>query len=207
MKIKDPSLKEMEAFLEQNKNAKEASDEDIAEAIYWFAENHNEGMGSNLYEAKCQSDFRPSRRTNGIKGVTSEAVYNLLSIEYAGIDLQGTKDWNKQARAAYAIQAIKAYAKAKDEGCGESDIQDLISDLLHLKALIYDDPDEDEEAKASETVQSAFENYVEENDRIDHLELIETLDVQVEHQRDLVTWLKEVGRTDPVEWMKPKKES
>lgn len=54
---------------------------------------------------------------------------------------EATKNWNNQIRATNAALALAAYVKIKGEpeGPDEDDIQNLIVDLLHLKALVSEE--------------------------------------------------------------------
>ena len=56
--MQDPTYDEMETFL-KTLTIYEASEFDIACAIYWFSSLWHSGQWSNLYSALCRSEYSP----------------------------------------------------------------------------------------------------------------------------------------------------
>ena len=80
----DPTLSEMQAFLLSNPYAAEADSLDVAQAIYWFANDWHSGQWSNLYAALCGVGYTPGACENGCDcfDVAAE-LYAALEAEYA----------------------------------------------------------------------------------------------------------------------------
>lgn len=57
--MRDVTFEEMKTFLLTLK-IYEASEFDIAQAIYWFSNNWHGGQFTNLYSAICESCYNPS---------------------------------------------------------------------------------------------------------------------------------------------------
>jgi hypothetical protein len=53
------------------------------EAIYWFATHNHGGQNSNLYEALCTSQFKPSILSNGPEEGLARELYDLMTESFA----------------------------------------------------------------------------------------------------------------------------
>lgn len=78
----DPNKDELLNMIERQGEG--ASDFDIEEAIYWFANNYHGGQSSNLYSVLGVSEFRPGMHSNGPTTDASKDIYNWLVLEYTG---------------------------------------------------------------------------------------------------------------------------
>ena len=82
-KCQDPTLEEMTAYLQQGEY--ETDEGEIAEAIYWFANDWHLGSTSNLYEALCICPYQPGPICEGMEpGTMAELLYDALKAEYIG---------------------------------------------------------------------------------------------------------------------------
>lgn len=113
-------------------------DQATTRAIYKFCKHWHKGQDSNLY--RMMSSMKVSGDV--VLEADEEEIYNALVLHFTGCDMAAKIAWNNRVRATRACRALHAYVDAKDEKADESDIQDLISDLMHLKALIYEGSDE-----------------------------------------------------------------
>lgn len=131
----------------------------IACATHKFCEHFHGGQGTNLYANMCSIGIRGDNELDE----EAEEIYNALVLHFTGCDIEAMIAWNNRMRAVYAMKAVKAYAEAKGEPCEECDIDDLVTDLLHLKSLAYA-PDKEtvSEDAAQELAQSAFGRFTEE---------------------------------------------
>lgn len=67
-----------EGYLEASMDAEDFTF-DVEEAIYWYANKHHGGMGSNLYEVLSTSEFRPGPCATGpCPGSMAEVLYEHL---------------------------------------------------------------------------------------------------------------------------------
>lgn len=107
-------------------------------AIYKFYEHWHQRQNSNLY--RMMSSMKVSGDV--VLEADEEEIYNALVLHFTGCDMAAKIAWNNRVRATRACRALRAYVDAKNENADESDIQDLISDLMHLKALVYEGSDE-----------------------------------------------------------------
>lgn len=107
-------------------------------AIYKFCEHWHQRQNSNLY--RMMSSMKVSGDV--VLEADEEEIYNALVLHFTGCDMAAKIAWNNRVRATRACRALRAYVDAKNENADESDIQDLISDLMHLKALVYEGSDE-----------------------------------------------------------------
>lgn len=116
----------------------EYMDQATTRAIYKFCEHWHQGQDSNMY------GMMSSMKVSGdvVLEADEEEIYNALVLHFTGCDMAAKIAWNNRVRATRACRALHAYVDAKNEKADESDIQDLISDLMHLKALIYEGSDE-----------------------------------------------------------------
>lgn len=157
---KDPNLQEMVKELDQFAKDNEIAAIEIAEGIHNFAVDFHTGQNSNLYAVTSAQGFRP-----GMAGVMSEngkLVYDELVARFMGYRPSVLAAWNGQQRAARALLAIRAYAKAKGEEPDETDLQDLLTDMLHLMK-VADKTQED----MGTMMRLAVENFTEEVDEAD----------------------------------------
>lgn len=116
----------------------EHMDQATTRAIYKFCKHWHQGQDSNLY--RMMSSMKVSGDV--VLEADEEEIYNALVLHFTGCDMAAKIAWNNRVRATRACRALHAYVDAKDEKADESDIQDLISDLMHLKALVYEGSDE-----------------------------------------------------------------
>lgn len=107
-------------------------------AIYKFCEHWHQRQNSNLY--RMMSSMKVSGDV--VLEADEEEIYNALVLHFTGCDMAAKIAWNNRVRATRACRALHAYVDTKDEKADESDIQNLISDLMHLKALVYEGSDE-----------------------------------------------------------------
>ena len=182
-----------------------AGEHHVVEAAWWFASNFHNGQGSNLYRALTALDYRPGATRSGPeKGSLVEAIYDSLCQEFAGESHAAIQRWENRARAAYACAAVRAYAKAKGEGADESDIEDLIGDLLHLKALVYGDKTTHEQDEEIERAASLGMDHAT-NERCGAAEYERSggLTMTDEQQCDLIDFIRDNGMYDLDKLEKP----
>lgn len=130
---KDPNLKEMVEAVNDFARQQEIAAIDIAEGIHNFAVDFNGGQTSNLYAATSAQGFKP-----GMSGIMSEdgkAIYDELARQFVGFDPTVLAKWNAEQRAARALIAVNAFANARGEVADETDLQDILTDILHLMRL------------------------------------------------------------------------
>ena len=116
----------------------EYMDQATTRAIYKFCKHWHQEQDSNLYRMMLSMKVRG----DVVLEADEEEIYNALVLHFTGCDMAAKIAWNNRVRATRACRALHAYVDAKNEKADESDIQDLISDLMHLKALIYEGSDE-----------------------------------------------------------------
>ena len=182
-----------------------AGEHHVVEAAWWFASNFHSGQGSNLYRALTELDYRPGATRSGPeKGSLVEAIYDGLCQEFAGYSPAAIQRWENRSRAAYACQAVLAYAKAKDEDAEECDIEDLIGDLLHLKALVYGDKTTHEQDQEIERAASLGMDHAT-NERCGAAEYERNtgLTMTDEQQCDLIDFIRDNGMYDLDKLEKP----
>jgi len=182
-----------------------AGEHHVVEAAWWFASNFHSGQDSNLYRALTALDYRPGAARSGPrKGSLVEAIYDGLCQEFTGKSSAAIQRWENRARAAYACAAVRAYAKAKDENAEECDIEDLIGDLLHLKALVYGDRTESEQEKEIQRAASLGMDHVT-NERCGAAEYERSggLTMTDEQQFDLIDFIRDNGMYDLDKLEKP----
>ena len=81
--MKDPTFEEMKSFLSgPSFKIWEASEFDIACAIYWFSTNWHSGQWSNLYSAISLCGYRPGIMEDGPFDIGME-LYIALESEYS----------------------------------------------------------------------------------------------------------------------------
>ena len=182
-----------------------AGEHHVVEAAWWFASNFHSGQDSNLYRALTALDYRPGATRSGPrKGTLVEAIYDGLCQEFTGKSPAAIQRWENRARAAYACAAVRAYAKAKDENAEECDIEDLIGDLLHLKALVYGDRTESEQEKE---IQRAASRGMDDttNERCGAAEYEQSANFTMtdEQQCDLIDFIRDNGMHDLDKLEKP----
>ena len=182
-----------------------AEEHHVVEAAWWFASMFYERQDSNLYRALTELDYRPGTRRSGPeKGSLVEAVYDCLCQEFAGYSPSAVQRWENRSRAAYACQAVLAYAKAKDEDAEECDIENLIGDLLHLKALVYGDKTaHEQDAKIQHAVSLGMENVT--NERCGAAEYERNTDITMTdaQQDDMIDFIRDNGMYDLDKLKKP----
>ena len=130
---KDPNLKEMVEAVNDFARQREIAAIDIAEGIHNFAVDFHGGQTSNLYAATSAQGFKP-----GMSGIMSEggkAIYDELARQFVGFDPTVLAKWNAEQRAARALIAVNAFANARGELADETDLQDILTDILHLMRL------------------------------------------------------------------------
>lgn len=195
---KDPTGSELLAAAREAASAIGADELEVGEAAYWFANHHHEGQYSNLYKALTELGCRPGPTRSGPeKGSATEAVYDALCVEFTGKSPAAVQRWENRARAAYACAAVNAYAKAKNEGAEECDIEDLIGDLLHLKALVYGDKTEREQDEEIERAASlGMDHATNERCGVAEYEQSTCLTMTDEQQCDLIEFIRETGAYD-----------
>lgn len=182
-----------------------AGEHHVVEAAWWFASNFHSGQGSNLYRALTALDYRPGATKSGPeKGSLVEAIYDGLCQEFAGESPAAIQRWENRAKAAYACAAVRAYAKAKDENAEECDIEDLIGDLLHLKALLYGDTTTREQDEEIERAASLGMDHAT-NERCGAAEYEQNtgLTMSDEQQCDLIDFIRDNGMYDLDKLEKP----
>lgn len=83
MTMRDPTLEEMVIALSTGGYTDPEDDNslDIAEAIYWFANDWHGGQNSNLYSVLSTSPFRPSPLASGPESPADE-LYDALVLEF-----------------------------------------------------------------------------------------------------------------------------
>lgn len=195
---KDPTGSELLAAAREAASAIGADELEVGEAAYWFANHHHEGQYSNLYKALTELGCRPGPTRSGPeKGSATEAVYDALCVEFTGKSPAATQRWENRARAAHAYAAVNAYAKAKGEDADESDIEDLVSDLMHLKALVYGDRTESEQEKEIQrTLRWGESHATEERCGAAEYEPNGELEMPDNQQEDLIEFIRETGAYD-----------
>lgn len=172
-----------------------AGEHHVAEAAWWFASNFHSGQDSNLYKALAELGCRPGPTWSGPeKGSATEAVYDALCVEFTGKSPADIQRWENRARAAYACQAVRAYAEAKGEGADESDIEDLIADLLHLKALVYGDKTaHEQDAEIQHAASLGMEHVTNERCGAAEYERNTGLTMTDKQQDDLIDFIRDNG--------------
>ena len=195
---KDPTGSELLAAAREAASTIGADELEAGEAAYWFASNFHSGQDSNLYKALAELGCRPGPTRSGPeKGSATEAVYDALCVEFTGRSPSAIQRWENRVRAAHACAAVRAYAEAKGEGADESDIEDLIGDLLHLKALVYGDRTESEQEKE---IQRAASRGMDDttNERCGAAEYEQSANFTMtdEQQCDLIEFIRKVGVYD-----------
>ena len=183
-----------------------AGEHNVVEAAWWFASNFHSGQGSNLYRALTALDYRPGATRSGPrKGTLVEAIYDGLCQEFAGYSPSAVQRWESRVRAAHACAAVRAYAEAKGEGADESDIEGLIGDLLHLKALVYGDRTEGEQEKEIQRAASLGMDHAT-NERCGAAEYEQSTNLTMtdEQQCDLIEFIRKAGAYDLDKINKPK---
>ena len=195
---KDPTGSELLAAAREAASTIGADELEVGEAAYWFANHHHEGQYSNLYKALTELGCRPGpTRSRPEKGSTTEAVYDALCVEFTGKSPAAIQRWENRARTAHACAAVRAYAEAKGEGADESDIEDLIGDLLHLKALVYGDRTESEQEKEIQRATSlGMDHATSERCGAAEYEQSTNLTMTDEQQCDLIEFIREAGAYD-----------
>ena len=182
-----------------------AEEHHVVEAAWWFASNFHHGQGSNLYRALTALESRPGATRSGPeKGGLVEAIYDGLCQEFAGHSPSAILRLENLSRAAYACQAVRAYAKAKYEDAEECDIEDLIGDLLHMKALVYGDRTTHEQDQEIERAASLGMDHVT-NERCGAAEYERNtgLTMTDEQQCDLIDFIRDNGMYDLDKLEKP----
>ena len=182
-----------------------AGEHHVAEAAWWFASNFHSGQDSNLYKALTALDYRPGPTRSGPeKGSATEAVYDALCVEFTGRSPSAIQRWENRVKAAHACAAVRAYAEAKGEGADESDIEDLIGDLLHLKALVYGDRTESEQEKEIQRATSLGMDHAT-NERCGAAEYEQNTNLTMtdEQQCDLIEFIRKAGAYDLDKLEKP----
>lgn len=182
-----------------------AGEHHVVEAAWWFASNFHNGQGSNLYKALTELGCRPGPTRSGPeKGSATEAVYDALCVEFTGRSPSAIQRWENRVRAAHACAAVRAYAEAKGEGADESDIEDLIGDLLHLKALVYGDRTEGEQEKEIQRATSLGMDHAT-NERCGAAEYEQSTNLTMtdEQQCDLIDFIRDNGMHDLDKLEKP----
>ena len=182
-----------------------AGEHHVVEAAWWFASNFHSGQDSNLYRALTALEYRPGAARSGLrKGSLVEAIYDGLCQEFTGYSPSAVQRWENRARAAYACAAVRAYAEAKGEGADESDIEDLIGDLLHLKALVYGDRTESEQEKEIQRATSLGMDHAT-NERCGAAEYEQSANFTMtdEQQCDLIDFIRDNGMYDLDKLEKP----
>jgi hypothetical protein len=182
-----------------------AGEHHVVEAAWWFASNFHSGQDSNLYRALTALDYRPGATRSGPeKGDLVEDIYDGLCQEFAGYSPSAVQRRENRARAAYACAAVRAYAKAKDEDAEECDIEDLIGDLLHLKALVYGDTTTREQDQEIERAASLGIDHAT-NERCGVAEYGQStgLTMTDEQQCDLIDFIRDNGMYDLDKLEKP----
>lgn len=182
-----------------------AHEHHVVEAAWWFASFFYERRDSNLYRALAALEYRPGATRSGPeKGSLVEAIYDGLCQEFAGYSPSVVQRWENRSRAAYACQAVLAYAKAKDEEEDESHIENLIGDLLHLKALVYGDKTEREQDEEIERAASLGMDHAT-NERCGAAEYERNtgLTMTDEQQDDLIDFIRDAGMYDLDKLEKP----
>ena len=182
-----------------------AGEHHVIEAAWWFASNFHSGQGSNLYKALAELGCRPGPTRSGPeKGSATEAVYDALCVEFTGRSPSAIQRWENRVRAAHACAAVRAYAEAKGEGADESDIEDLIGDLLHLKALVYGDRTESEQEKEIQRAASrGMDDTTNERCGAAEYEQSTNLTMTDEQQCDLIEFIRDNGMYDLDKLEKP----
>ena len=195
---KDPTGSELLAAAREAASAIGADELEVGEAAYWFANHHNEGQYSNLYKALTELGCRPGPTRSGPeKGSATEAIYDALCVEFTGKSPAAIQRWESRVRAAHACAAVRAYAKAKGEDADESSIVDLVSDLMHLKALVYGDRTESEQEKEIQrTLRMGESQATEERCGAAEYEQNTGLTMTDEQQCDLIEFIRETGAYD-----------
>ena len=81
--IPDPSADDMREHL-RSSYGDNVEDFDIEAAIYWFAYDYHEGQGSHLYNALCNSEYKPGRLMSSAKdeGDMVEILYEELEANF-----------------------------------------------------------------------------------------------------------------------------
>ena len=195
---KDPTGSELLAAAREAASTIGADELEVGEAAYWFASNFHSGQDSNLYKALAELGCRPGPTRSGPeKGSLVEAIYDGLCQEFTGESPAAIQRWENRAKAAYACAAVRAYAKAKNEGAEECDIEDLIGDLLHLKALVYGDKTEREQDEEIERAASlGMDRAANERCGVAEYEQSTCLTMTDEQQCDLIEFIREAGAYD-----------
>ena len=202
---KDPTGSELLATAREAARTIGADELEVGEAAYWFANHHHEGQYSNLYKALTELGCRPGPTRSGPeKGSLVEAIYDALCVEFTGKSPAAIQRWENRARAAYACAAVNAYAKAKGEDADESDIVDLVSDLMHLKALVYGDRTESEQEEEIQRALRRGESQAAE-ERCGAAEYEQNTDLTMtdEQQCDLIEFIRKAGAYDLDKLEKP----
>ena len=195
---KDPTGSELLAAAREAASTIGADELEVGEAAYWFASNFHSGQDSNLYKALAELGCRPGPTRSGPeKGSATEAVYDALCVEFTGRSPSAIQRWENRVKAAHACAAVRAYAEAKGEGADESDIEDLIGDLLHLKALVYGDRTESEQEKEIQRAASrGMDDTTNERCGVAEYEQSTCLTMTDEQQCDLIEFIREAGAYD-----------
>ena len=195
---KDPTGSELLAAAREAASAIGADELEVGEAAYWFANHHNEGQYSNLYKALTELGCRPGPTRSGPeKGSATEAIYDALCVEFTGKSPAAIQRWESRVRAAHACAAVRAYAKAKGEDADESSIEDLVSDLMHLKALVYGDRTESEQEKEIQRAASrGMDNATNERCGAAEYEPSGELEMLDNQQEDLIEFIRKAGAYD-----------
>jgi len=78
----DPTHDDMMAALAQPMREHGIDPIDAECAIYWFANDHHNGQGSNLYAALSTSEYRPGVMERGPGNSLAEYCYEVLQLAF-----------------------------------------------------------------------------------------------------------------------------
>ena len=164
---KDPDYQQIIEAIEPFVKSNQIDDFDIAKGVHYFACNFHTGQSSNLYAVCSTGGFKPGIQDTLSDG--SRLVYNELVRQFHGIDQPMLASWNAEQRSARALAALHAYTAAKGEVVEETDIQNLLTDMLHLMRLAGRTQD-DMGAMLRMAVENFTEEVAEEDDVIEPID-------------------------------------